>query len=515
MEMASITSKWLSGLRRWGNMDIYSAIQSLVKRAIDVHLIDSEDEIYTKNQLMDMMGLKVFPEEVTTNLTFSIPDLLEHITGHAIKEKLIGELQSDQEIFTSKIMNVFIPLPSRVNEVFYQKYENEPREATGYFYKLCQNSNYIQAKSIEKNTSYITNTPYGDLDITINLSKPEKDPVQIALEKKQKQVELNYPQCLLCAENEGYAGRVGHPARSNHRMIRLELGGEPWFFQYSPYVYYNEHCVILSKEHRDMVIHHLTFHRLLEFVEKFPHYFIGSNADLPIVGGSILSHDHYQGGSHEFAMAKADDEIKFDLDGYPDIDASTIKWPMSVIRLKGSDRENLAKAADTILEKWQMYSDEEAEIHAFTGETRHNTITPIARWKNDQYELDLVLRNNRTSQQHPLGIFHPHDDVHHIKKENIGLIEVMGLAVLPARLKDELEELEDYLLGRGDRLKEYHLNWATELKTRYQSKLCDETVKGILEKELGQKFLKALLNAGVFKRTESGQQAFLRFIESV
>ncbi|MHC0037075.1 UDP-glucose--hexose-1-phosphate uridylyltransferase [Pseudoneobacillus sp. C159] len=496
-------------------MDIYSIIQSLVKRAIDIQLIDSEDEVYTKNQLMDMMGLRVIPEEVTTNLTLSIPDMLKQITDQAIKEKLIGKHQSDQDIFACKIMNVFIPLPSRVNEVFYHKYENDPHAATAYFYDLSQNSNYIQTKSIAKNISYVTETPYGDLDITINLTKPEKNPLQIASDREQKHVEKEYPKCLLCVENEGYVGRIGHPARSNHRMIRLELGGEPWLFQYSPYVYYNEHCVIISKEHRDMVINHLTFHRLLEFVEKFPHYFIGSNADLPIVGGSILSHDHYQGGCHEFAMAKAVDEITFDMDSFPEIDASTINWPLSVIRLRGSNREKIARAADVILGKWQGYSDKEADIHAFSDETRHNTITPIARWKNGRYELDLVLRNNRTSEDYPLGIFHPHDDVHHIKKENIGLIEVMGLAVLPARLKVELDELESYLLGSENLVQEYHLKWAEEIKEKYNLQICKESVKGILEKELGQKFLKALLDAGVFKRSEFGRQAFLRFIESL
>jgi UDPglucose--hexose-1-phosphate uridylyltransferase len=496
-----------------GRMDIYSAIQSLVKRAVKLHLIDSEDEIYARNQLIEMMGLKGFSEEVATYELCFIPDLLAHLSDYAVKEKLIGELPFSKEIFESKVMNIFIPRPSQLNELFYQKYEVDPREASSYFYELSQNSNYIQTKSIAKNISFITETSYGDLDITINLSKPEKDPVQIALDREQKQVKEDYPKCLLCVENEGYVGRVGHPARSNHRMIRLELGGEPWFFQYSPYVYYNEHCVILSKEHRDMVIEYLTFHRLLEFVEKFPHYFIGSNADLPIVGGSILSHDHYQGGCHEFAMAKAVDDMTFHMDGFPDIDASTINWPMSVIRLRGSNRANLARAADVILGKWRIYSDVEAEIYAFTDATRHNTITPIARWKNGRYELDLVLRNNRTSENHPLGIFHPHDDVHHIKKENIGLIEVMGLAVLPARLKVELEELESYMLGRANQVKEYHLKWAEEMKVKYNLQICKDTVKGILEKELGQKFLKALLDAGVFKRSEYGRQAFLRFIE--
>lgn len=496
-------------------MDIFSAIQTLVNRAIECNLIDKVDEVYAKNQIMDILGLKSFPEEVITIDSLAIPDILEQLTAYAIKEKIIEELFNDKDILESKLMNVFIPRPSEVNKAFYRKYENDPRAATDYYYELSKNSNYIQMKRIAKNISYLTETPYGNLDITINLSKPEKDPMQIALEKEQKLVEVNYPKCLLCVENEGYVGRVGHPARSNHRMIKLELTREQWYVQYSPYLYYNEHCVILSKEHRDMEINHGAFQRLLEFVEKFPHYFIGSNADLPIVGGSILSHDHYQGGCYEFAMAKAEDELTFQLKGFPEIDAATIKWPMSVIRLRGRKREDLARAADNILGKWKKYSDVEADIHAYTSETQHNTITPIARWKKGRFELDLVLRNNKTTQDHPTGIFHPHDDVHHIKKENIGLIEVMGLAVLPARLKVELEELEAFLLGRSDKVNEYHLPWAKELKVRYQSQLTDETVKNLVRMEVGLKFLKALLDAGVFKRTEVGQQAFLRFIESL
>ncbi|MEH7441971.1 UDP-glucose--hexose-1-phosphate uridylyltransferase [Bacillus sp. JJ1122] len=496
-------------------MEIFSAIQTLINRAIEANLINEVDEIYARNQVMEILCLKTFPPEVKPDKSHSIPVILEHLSEYALKEKLFDERYVNKDILESKIMNVLTPRPSTINEVFYRKYKRDPSAATAYFYEISKCSNYIQMKSIAKNINYSIDTQFGELDITINLSKPEKDPKQIALERMQKKMAVEYPKCLLCRENEGYAGRIGYPARSNHRMIRLELMEEQWFLQYSPYLYYNEHSIIISKDHRDMKINHATFQRLLEFIEKYPHYFIGSNADLPIVGGSILSHDHYQGGSYEFAMAKAADEIVFRIEGFGEIDASTIKWPMSVIRLRSKNRNELAMAADHILSRWKVYSDEEAGIHAYSGETRHNTITPIARLKNERFQLDLVLRNNRTDEEHPMGIFHPHEDVHHIKKENIGLIEVMGLAVLPARLKSELEGIEAYLLGRNDLVKDYHQSWADELKERYNSQLTDQNVTDILRKEVGMKFLKALMDAGVFKRTEEGQQAFLRFIQSL
>jgi UDPglucose--hexose-1-phosphate uridylyltransferase len=504
-----------TGIRGIGTMEIFSAIQTLINRAIEANLINQEDEIYAKNQVMEILCLKTFPAEVKPDESQSIPEILEQLSGYAVKEKLFDERYVNNDILESKIMNVLTPRPSTINEVFYQKYKQDPRAATAYFYEISKNSNYIQMKSIAKNISYSIDTVYGEIDITINLSKPEKDPKQIALERMQNREEVDYPKCLLCIENEGYPGRLGHPARSNHRMIRLKLRGQQWFLQYSPYLYYNEHSIIISREHRDMKINHATFQRLLEFVEKYPHYFIGSNADLPIVGGSILSHDHYQGGNYEFAMAKAADETIFHIEGFSEIDAATIKWPMSVIRLRSKKREELAMAADHILSKWKLYSDEKVGIHAYSGETRHNTITPIARWKNGRFELDLVLRNNRTNEEHPMGIFHPYEDVHHIKKENIGLIEVMGLAVLPARLKSELKEVESCLLGRNDLVKDYHYSWVNELKERYSSQLTEMNVSDILCKELGLKFLKALIDAGVFKRTEEGQQAFLRFLRNL
>jgi UDPglucose--hexose-1-phosphate uridylyltransferase len=494
-------------------MEIYTLIQSLLNQSIELGMIEQEDEVYARNQLMSFLQLADFPNQVEADKGASIPDVLEQMVHYAFEKGIVGILDVDKEIFSSKLMNVLIQRPSDVNRRFYDNYEKEPKLATDYFYQLSQNSNYIQTKSIAKNISYKTPTPYGELDITINLSKPEKDPKQIALEKEKKQ-DVQYPKCLLCVENEGYEGRIGHPARSNHRMIRLELDHEPWFLQYSPYVYYNEHCIVLSNEHRDMKISRNGFARLLEFVEKFPHYFIGSNADLPIVGGSILTHDHYQGGNYEFAMARAEEEYSFTMKEFPTVSAATVKWPLSVIRLRSSDKEELIKAADSILSIWKSYSDEEVGIVAFSGDTPHNTITPIARMRDGQLELDLVLRNNRTSTEHPLGIFHPHSDVHHIKKENIGLIEVMGLAVLPARLKGELEEVEAYLLGKTDTVKDYHLLWADELKNKYKTELTDDTVEEIIRKELGLKFQRVLEDAGVFKRDSAGQEGFRRFCNS-
>lgn len=495
-------------------MKIHALIQSLLDQSMECEMIEPEDEIYARNQLMSLLQLADYPEKMERLKGASIPDVLEQIVQYAFEKGMVGILDADKEIFSSKLMNVLVQRPSDVNRRFYRHYEKDPTCATEYFYQLSQNSNYIQTKSIAKNISYKTDTPYGELDITINLSKPEKDPKQIALEKEKKQ-DVQYPKCLLCEENEGYVGRVGHPARSNHRMIRLELEHEPWYLQYSPYVYYNEHCIVLSKEHRDMNISRKGFERLLSFVEKFPHYFVGSNADLPIVGGSILTHDHYQGGNYEFAMARADEEFSFQIKEFSNVSAATVKWPMSVIRLRSRNKEELILAADYILTSWKGYSDEKVDIHAYSGDTPHNTITPIARMREGKFELDLVLRNNRTSEKHPLGIFHPHSDVHHIKKENIGLIEVMGLAVLPARLKEELEEVKAYVLGKSELVKDYHLSWAEELKSKYETEWSDNTAEEMLRKEVGLKFQRVLEDAGVFKRDAYGQEAFRRFCNSL
>ncbi|WP_053367628.1 UDP-glucose--hexose-1-phosphate uridylyltransferase [Bacillus sp. FJAT-27245] len=502
-------------------MEVYQAIKKLLDQALACEMIKHQDEIYARNQIMALLELDEFIKSGTgqerndESGNASIPDLLEALADYAAEKGIIGGLDSEREIFTAKIMNVLMQRPSDVNALFYEKYSRNPELATDYYYELSKNSNYIQTKQIAKNISYTYESGYGTLDITINLSKPEKDPKQIALEREMKKTAPEYPKCLLCIENEGYAGRIGYPARSNHRIIELELGGEPWYLQYSPYVYYNEHCIVLSGEHRDMKIDRSAFTRLLEFVGKFPAYFLGSNADLPIVGGSILSHDHYQGGKYEFAMARAEEIYSFPLGGFPNVEAAALKWPLSVIRLRGSDPNELADAANKIFESWKGYSDPEAGIEAYTGETRHNTITPIARMRGEQFEMDLVLRNNRTSAEHPLGIFHPHSDVQHIKKENIGLIEVMGLAVLPARLESELLEIEKYLLGEEAGVKDYHLAWADEMKERHSAELSPDTVSSIVRKNVGAKFARVLEDAGVFKQTEEGKNSFRKFTDLI
>jgi len=405
---------------------IFQLVQQLIQQALAAQLIEREDEVYARNQVLTLLQLEEYKEVELGGSIPEIPELLELIVDYAVEQNIIEDIFDIKDIFSSQMMDCFIARPSGVNKQFYEEYRQSPELATDYFYKLSKNSNYIQMKRIRQNIEYKAATEYGDLDITINLSKPEKDPKSIELEKLAKK--SSYPKCLLCIENEGYAGRIGHPARSNHRMIRVNLTGENWYLQYSPYVYYNEHCIVLSKTHTDMKISPLTFKRLLEFVDQFPHYFLGSNADIPIVGGSILSHEHYQGGNYQFAMAKAEDDWTFSMDVFSNVECSIVKWPMSVIRLRSEDTTSLVDAGAYIFEKWKGYSDETVGILARTGETPHNTVTPIARKSGDRFELDLVLRNNRTSDEHPLGIFHPHADVHHIKKENIGLIEVMGLA---------------------------------------------------------------------------------------
>jgi UDPglucose--hexose-1-phosphate uridylyltransferase len=497
-----------------GNVSIFHSIQQLINRSIKAQLINIDDEIYARNQLLSLLQLEDFPfTEYHEEVLLEIPDLLEEIVGYAVEKEVVEDSFDEKEILASKLMDIFLSRPSEINKTFYEKYsKEEPKSATDYFYELSKNSNYIQMKAIQKNIQYNIETEYGKLDITINLSKPEKDPKQIAKQKTKQSV--NYPKCLLCIENEGYQGRIGHPARSNHRMVRVALNGENWMLQYSPYVYYNEHCILLCNEHRDMKINRDTFEKILLFVEKFPHYFIGSNADLPIVGGSILSHDHYQGGNYEFAMAKAEEELTFSIDKFPNVQCSILKWPMSVIRIKHKDKDNLVQAATSILDEWKNYSDPLVQIQAFTDGTQHNTITPIARMRNGMYELDLVLRNNRTDEEHPFGIFHPHEDVHHIKKENIGLIEVMGLAVLPARLEKELQQVEKFILNQPSEVADYHLEWAIELKVLYSDVANTQNVSQLVQQEVGKKFLNVLKDAGVFKRDQEGQEAFKRFIYS-
>ena len=421
-----------------------------------------------------------------------------------------------RDLFDTKIMSVLLPRPSEVIRKFRELYKEDPGKATDYYYKFSCDTDYIRRYRIKKDRKWIAKTEYGDLDITINLSKPEKDPKAIAAAKNAKQTA--YPKCQLCMENEGYAGRLNHPARQNHRIIPVTIQGSDWGFQYSPYVYYNEHCIVFNGQHVPMKIEHNTFCKLFDFVKQFPHYFVGSNADLPIVGGSILSHDHFQGGNYEFAMAKAPVERSFTVKGFEDVRAGVVKWPMSVIRLSAADTDRIIALADVILNKWRSYSDEAAFIFAQTDGEPHNTITPIARKRGENYELDLVLRNNITTEEHPLGVYHPHAKLHHIKKENIGLIEVMGLAVLPARLKGEMEQLKAAMLAgkdlRSDEVLEKHADWVDEFSAKYD-KIDNSNIDAIVEKEIGLVFMQVLEDAGVYKRTSEGQEAFDRFIGSL
>lgn len=409
-------------------------------------------------------------------------------------------------------MDLITPIPSVLNQRFNEMYAQDKKRAIADFYELSKANDYVKTKAIAKNIYFKTPTDYGNLEITINLSKPEKDPKQIALAKKL--APSGYPLCQLCMENEGYYGRVDHPARTNHRIVRFNLGEEVWGFQYSPYAYFNEHCIFLDGKHEPMVISKETFSNLLEIVEKFPGYFAGSNADLPIVGGSILTHEHYQGGRHVFAMEEAPVEKSFRFAGFENVSAGIVKWPMSVIRLNGSDKAELVALSAKILDSWRKYSDEKVNVKAFDGDVLHHTITPIARMKNGNYELDLVLRDNQTSEEYPDGIFHPHKDVQHIKKENIGLIEVMGLAILPPRLKDELAEVGKHILGTSNEMKEYHRVWADEIKQNHPEATA-ENITEIVNQETGKVFARVLEDAGVYKRNKQGQEAFMRFVENV
>jgi len=459
------------------------------------------DRIYLYNRICALVG----DDNHQTDA-----DLKEALIATAVRNHKISDDQTAKEILNDQLMDFVTPLPSKVNQEFWNLYQQSPETATNYFYQMSQQNDYIKVKAIAKNISYNVPTAYGDLEITINLSKPEKDPKAIAAAGKQ--VQNGYPKCQLCLENEGYLGRLGYPARSNHRVIRFTLGGETWGFQYSPYAYFSEHAIFLNKVHQPMIINQHTFNNLLEITKIFPQYFVGSNADLPIVGGSMLSHDHYQGGRHDFPMMKApiDREIALPIAG---VKAGIVKWPMSTIRLTSNNPDQLVKAATLIHNNWMNYSDETVDIKAYTNETRHHTVTPIAYRKDDQYVMDIVLRDNQTSAQYPDGIFHPHQDVQHIKKENIGLIEVMGRAILPARLKTELKEVERYLLQQPNRMAEYHKVWADQLKTKYD--FTSQNVEKIVDKETGLVFARVLEDAGVFKWNDLGQKAFDKFIGSL
>ena len=496
---------------------VYDAIKGLVEYGRNTGLLKEEDEIYARNQILEVLKLDEYEEPEGPVENSDLEKILKELLDYACEA---GVLESDsvvyRDLFDTKLMNCLMPRPSEVTAEFWKRYEESPQAATDYFYKLSQDSDYIRRYRVCKDLKWKTATRYGDLDITVNLSKPEKDPKAIAAAKLAKQ--SGYPKCLLCMENVGYAGRVNHPARNNHRIITLTINGSRWGFQYSPYVYYNEHCIVFNGQHVPMKIDKAAFIKLFDFVKLFPHYFLGSNADLPIVGGSILSHDHFQGGHYTFAMAKAPIEKHFQMEGFEDVEAGIVFWPMSVLRLRGKDSDRLIDLADIVLKAWREYTDEAAFIYAETDGEPHNTITPIARKNGDMFELDLVLRNNITTEEFPLGVYHPHQELHHIKKENIGLIEVMGLAVLPSRLKKELADLGQAILeGRDIRADEElakHADWVDEFLPKYAS-ITAENVDQILQEEVGLVFARVLEDAGVYKCTEEGRAAFGRFLASV
>ncbi len=492
-------------------MSVNTHISALIRYGLEKKLFESCDEVFMTNRLLEILQLDDFAKEESEDLP--LEEILGALLDDAVQRGVCADDITSRDLFDTKLMGALTPLPREVRKTFAELYEANPQKATDWFYDFSQNTDYIRRYRVKKDMRWVTSTNYGDLDITINLSKPEKDPKAIAAAKSAPQV--GYPKCHLCVENEGYAGRMNHPARQNHRIIPLELAGEEWFLQYSPYVYYNEHCIVFNSKHEPMVINKATLQKLLDFVEHFPHYFVGSNADLPIVGGSILSHEHFQGGHYCFAMERADIETLLSFKGFEDVKAGIVKWPMSVIRLTGSCKERLCELADKILCTWRGYSDESAFIFAKTNDTPHNTITPIARRRGSDFELDLVLRNNITTEEHPLGVYHPHAELHHIKKENIGLIEVMGLAVLPARLKGELKALEDAIISGAELSGELekHAHWVKELQKNHH--FTAENVSDILKAEVGAVFAKVLEHAGVFKRSDEGKAAFLRFVDAV
>lgn len=508
---------------------IQERILELTEYGLVTGLIEPQDKRFTINRLLELFHIDELEDEATAAYEKRTPmtqesaeealsQILAEMLDYAAEQMLIPDNTiTYRDLFDTKIMSMLVPRPSEVVRRFYDLYEKEsPQAATDYFYKLSRDTDYIRRYRVKKDLKWTADTEFGTLDITINLSKPEKDPKAIAAAKLAKQ--SGYPKCLLCKENEGYAGRINHPARQNHRIIPVTINQSDWFFQYSPYVYYNEHCIVFNANHTPMKIERATFGKLLDFVQQFPHYFVGSNADLPIVGGSILSHDHFQGGHYEFAMARAGVERSFTVPGFEDVAAGVVKWPMSVIRLSGEDTERIIALADKILDAWRGYSDEAAFIFAETDGEKHNTITPIARKRDDRYELDLVLRNNITTEEHPLGVYHPHAKLHHIKKENIGLIEVMGVAVLPARLKGEMEALKEAMLTgkdiRKDEVLAKHADWVEEFSAKYD-KIDEENIDTVIEKEIGLVFMQVLEDAGVYKRTAEGQEAFDRFIKSL
>lgn len=490
---------------------VYSYIKGLVNYAVKMNLIGDEDRVYTTNRVLALLKLDEYKDEYASSL--ELHELLKGITDYAVEKGLLNDSITERDIFDTELMAIFTDRPSNIIKKYNALYEKDKLEATNWYYNFSVATNYIRKDRIAKDVKWKTDTEYGKLDITINLSKPEKDPKAIAAMKNQKV--SAYPACQLCKENEGYLGRLNHPARGNHRIIPLHMEGEDFYLQYSPYVYYNEHCIVFNKIHKPMIIDKPVMRKLLSFVDYLPHYFVGSNADLPIVGGSILAHEHFQGGHYHFAMEDAESIYDFKVEGYDNCRLSIVKWPLSVIRLHSTNKDEAANLAEHILNTWINYSDEEVSIYAYTDGVRHNTITPIVRKKNGEYEMDLVLRNNLTTEEYPLGLFHPHQEYHHIKKENIGLIEVMGLAVLPARLKNEIQEVEEILLGNAtiSEATEKHSDWINELKQKYT--FTKENVDSIVKEEIGKTYAKILENAGVFKMTEEGIAHFKKFTESL
>ena len=490
-------------------------IAALVQYGITSGLLPECEKNYTVNLLLDLFGEEDYqaPAQIQEE---PLETILKELLDEACRRGIIEDTITCRDLFDTKIMNCLTPRPSQVQQTFWEKYQSSPEAATDYFYKLSQDSDYIRRYRVCKDQKWKADSEYGQMDITINLSKPEKDPKAIAAARNAKA--SSYPKCLLCMENEGYAGRLNHPARENHRIIPITIAGSRWGFQYSPYVYYNEHCIVLNGEHVPMKIERATFAKLFDFVRQFPHYFLGSNADLPIVGGSILSHDHFQGGNYTFAMAEAPVELPVTIPGYEDVEAGIVKWPLSVLRIRHRDSDRLIDLADHILQAWRGYTDEDAFIFAETDGEPHNTITPIARKKGELYELDLTLRNNITTEEHPLGVYHPHAALHHIKKENIGLIEVMGLAVLPSRLKDEMSLLRTFLLTGKDPASDEtlakHADWVREFLPKYE-RITEDNVDHILQQEIGAVFVKVLEDAGVYKCTKEGRDAFLKFVKTL
>lgn len=495
-------------------MKIFEAIKALSDYGIKKGLIEAEDTVYIINSICQELNLDYF-EDCELRGDYTLEEILASILDYAVENGLCEDSVVYRDLFDTKIMGLLTPRPSQVIKTFNEKYAISPKTATDYYYDLSKSTDYIREYRIKNDVKWVTKTEYGDIDITINLSKPEKDPKAIAAALKMKQ--SSYPKCMLCKENEGYCGRVNHPARQNHRIIPIKLDSEDFFLQYSPYVYYNEHCIVFNAKHIPMKIDKAAIIKLLCFLELFPHYFIGSNAGLPIVGGSILTHEHFQGGNYEFAMAKAPIETPFTFEGYEDVQAGIVKWPMSVIRLSCADRHRLADLAGVIFNAWEKYTDEEAFILAETDGEAHNAITPITRMRNGKFEIDLVLRNNITTPDYPMGYYHPHPEHHHLKKENIGLIEVMGLAVLPSRLKAEMSELADAMVNgrdiQNDEVLSKHYEWAQMIKAKYD--INAQNIDDILRNEIGIAFTQILEQCGVFERTEKGKKQFVKFLESI